>query len=55
MVHLCSDRFAWRITDQKGRFVYYVVQKYLENLCDFMQINLDVNNVDWMQNHDVQY
>ena len=34
MVHLCSDRFAWRIN---------IVQKYMENLCEFMQINLDVD------------
>ena len=29
--------------NQRGKFVCYIVQKYLENLCEFMQINLDVD------------
>ena len=29
--------------NQRGEFVYYVVEKYLENLCEFMQINLDAD------------
>ena len=49
--------------NQRGKFVYYVVQKYLENLCEFMQINLDVDTtckeilfyVVQMQNYDKLY
>ena len=29
--------------NQRSKFVYYIVEKYLENLCEFMQINLDVD------------
>ena len=49
--------------NQRGKFVYYVVQKYLENLYEFMQINVDVDTtwkeilfyVVQMQNHDKLY
>ena len=30
--------------NQRGNFVSYIVQKYLENLCEFMQIYLDVDD-----------
>ena len=35
----------WQVCmeNQRGKFVYYIVEKYLENLCEFMQINLDVD------------
>jgi hypothetical protein len=29
--------------NQRDKFVYYIVHKYLENLCKFMQNNLDVD------------
>ena len=29
--------------NQRGKFVYYIVEIYVENLCEFMQINLDVD------------
>ena len=35
--------------NQRGKFVYYIVQKYLENLCEFMQINLDVDAKAWKE------
>ena len=30
------------MVNQRDEFVYYIVKKYLEILCKFMQINLDV-------------
>jgi len=32
--------------NQRDKFVYYIVQKYLENLCEFIRIYLDVD-VAW--------
>ena len=34
--------------NQRGKFVYYIVPKYLDNLCEFMQINLDVDTT-WQE------
>jgi len=49
--------------NQRDKFVYYIVQKYLENLYEFMQINWDVDpglnemlfNVVEMEHHNDLY
>ena len=37
MVYLCGDRFAWRIKEVNLFIILY------RNICEFMQINLDVD------------